>query len=74
MIDYSEYEFLKVPVAERVATVTLNRPEKLNAVNAAMHHEFEQIWLDIAQDQRGQRDPAGRRRKSIFRWRRHYQP
>jgi enoyl-CoA hydratase len=50
MIDYSDYEFLKVEVAERVATVTLNRAEKLNAVNAALHHEFEQIWLDLAQD------------------------
>jgi enoyl-CoA hydratase len=50
MVDYSEYEFLKIEVAERIATVTLNRPEQLNAVNAALHHEFEQIWLDLAQD------------------------
>src|SRR5262244_2540795 len=50
MIDYSTYEFLKIEVAERVATVTLNRPEQLNAVNAALHHEFEQIWLELAQD------------------------
>src|SRR3989449_11606557 len=50
MIDYSAYEFLKIEVAERVATVTINRPEHLNAVNAALHHEFEQIWLDLAQD------------------------
>jgi enoyl-CoA hydratase len=50
MIDYSAYEFLKIEVAERIATVTLNRPEHLNAVNAALHHEFEQIWLDLAQD------------------------
>ena len=50
MIDYSTYEFLKIEVAERVATVTLNRPAQLNAVNAALHHEFEQIWLELAQD------------------------
>lgn len=50
MIDYSEYEFLKIEIADRIATVTLNRPEQLNAVNAALHHEFEQIWLDLAQD------------------------
>jgi enoyl-CoA hydratase len=50
MMDYSSYEFLKVEVANRVATVTLNRPDKLNAVNAALHHEFEQIWLDLAED------------------------
>src|SRR5258705_14003298 len=50
MIDYSAYEYLKMEVAERVATVTINRPEQLNAVHAALHHEFEQIWLDLAQD------------------------
>ncbi len=32
-IDYSDYEFLKVEVAERVATLTINRPDSLNAVN-----------------------------------------
>src|SRR5258707_10644617 len=50
-IDYSEYEFLKVDVAERVATVTINRPDSLNAVNNALHHELEQIWLDLGSDQ-----------------------
>jgi enoyl-CoA hydratase len=50
MMDYSAYEFLTVEVADRVATVTLNRPERLNAVNAALHHEFEQIWIDLAED------------------------
>ncbi len=49
-MDYSAYEYITVEVANRVATVTLNRPEKLNAVNAAMHHEFEQIWIDLAED------------------------
>src|ERR1051325_1989312 len=50
MLDYSAYEYLKIEVADRVATVTINRPEQLNAVHAALHHEFEQIWLDLAQD------------------------
>jgi enoyl-CoA hydratase len=49
-MDYSAYEFLKIEVADRVATVTINRPERLNAVNAALHHEFEQIWPDLAED------------------------
>src|SRR6202047_771576 len=49
-IDYSEYEFLKVEVADRVATITINRPEALNAVNNVVHHELEQIWLDVRAD------------------------
>jgi enoyl-CoA hydratase len=49
-VDYSGYEFLKIEIAERVATVTINRPESRNAVNTALHHEFEQIWLDLAED------------------------
>jgi enoyl-CoA hydratase len=49
-MDYKEYEFLKVEVADRVATVTINRPESKNAVNSALHHEFEQIWIDLADD------------------------
>jgi len=50
-MDYSAYEYLKVEVANRVATVTINRPEVRNAISAATHHEFEQIWIDLAEDQ-----------------------
>jgi len=49
-IDYSDYEFLKVEVTERVATLTINRPDRLNAVNGPLHHELEQIWIDLAAD------------------------
>jgi enoyl-CoA hydratase len=49
-MDYSAYEYLKIEVSNRVATVTLNRPDQLNAVNAAMHHEFEQVWLDLQEE------------------------
>ena len=49
-IDYSDYEFLKIEVNERVATVTLNRPDSLNAVNAPLHHELEQVWIDLGAD------------------------
>ncbi|HVN27604.1 MAG TPA: enoyl-CoA hydratase-related protein [Candidatus Binataceae bacterium] len=49
-IDYSDYEFLKVDVADRVATITINRPDSLNAVNNEVHHELEQIWIDVRAD------------------------
>ena len=48
MVDYSKYEALKIEKAERVATVTLNRPDSLNAVNPVMHRELCTIWLDLA--------------------------
>jgi enoyl-CoA hydratase/carnithine racemase len=51
MADYSTYEFIKVEKVDRVATVTLNRPDALNAVTTALHHELELIWLDLAADQ-----------------------
>jgi len=49
-IDYSDYEFLKIEVTERVATITINRPESLNAVHNGLHHELERIWLDLGAD------------------------
>jgi len=39
-----------VEKADRVATVTLNRPDRLNAVNAGLHHELMTIWRDLAED------------------------
>jgi enoyl-CoA hydratase len=50
MSDYNRYEFIKVEKADRVATVTLNRPDRLNAVNAGLHHELMTIWRDLAED------------------------
>lgn len=50
MPDYSRYEFIKVEKAARVATVTLNRPDRLNAVNPVLHHELMTIWSDLAED------------------------
>ena len=49
-MDYGKYEFIKVEKDGRVAIVTINRPEALNAVNAQLHTELEDIFADIAQD------------------------
>jgi enoyl-CoA hydratase len=50
MVDYSRYECIKVEKADKLATVTLNRPEALNAVNPQLHHELERIWVDLSED------------------------
>ncbi len=50
MPDYSRYQFIKVEVANKLATVTLNRPEAMNSTNPQMHAELEQVWVDLAED------------------------
>jgi len=50
MPEYSRYETLKIDVGDQVATVTLNRPERLNAVNDQMHRELEDLFGEISFD------------------------
>ncbi|MDO8671008.1 MAG: enoyl-CoA hydratase-related protein [Dehalococcoidia bacterium] len=50
MIDYSRYTAIKVEKQDRVALVTLNRPEKLNPFDAQLHRELEDILEDMAKD------------------------
>jgi enoyl-CoA hydratase len=50
MTDYSSYECIRIEKSNKLATVTLNRPDSLNAVNGQLHHELEHIWLDLADD------------------------
>src|ERR1700738_3309303 len=47
---YAKYECLKVEVSEKVATVTLNRPEARNAINQKLIRELRTIWDDLADD------------------------
>jgi enoyl-CoA hydratase len=49
-MDYSHYKALHVAVADKIMRVTLNRPDALNAINAQMHEELTQIWLDAQAD------------------------
>lgn len=52
MSDYSRFQHLKVEIEEGLATVTLNRPGSLNAINPAMHTEITEIWPVISNDPR----------------------
>jgi enoyl-CoA hydratase len=51
MIDYGKYRCIKVDRENKLATVTFNRPEALNAVNSELHDELERIWIDLANDE-----------------------
>jgi enoyl-CoA hydratase len=44
------YETLQLAVDERVATVTLNRPKVLNALNATMVRELGEAFAALAAD------------------------
>jgi enoyl-CoA hydratase len=47
---YAGYETMEFDRDAGILTVTLNRPDKLNAVNAAMHTELASVFRDIADD------------------------
>lgn len=44
------YQFLTVEVADRVATVTITRPDKLNALNAGVIAELDEVFTALATD------------------------
>jgi len=50
MADYNNYEFIKVDKTNKLATVTLNRPDSLNAINPQFHRELERLGVDLAED------------------------
>ena len=50
MIDYSGYKFIKVEKKEKVAIVTFNNPDAMNAIGRAEHGEVEQVWEDMNHD------------------------
>ena len=47
---YEDYEFLKTARSGRILTVTITRPEALNAVHAALHAELSRIFTDVDRD------------------------
>lgn len=49
-MDYRRYHYLSAERKDKVLIVSFNRPESLNAINAALHTELSRIFADIAQD------------------------
>ncbi|MGH7550508.1 MAG: enoyl-CoA hydratase/isomerase family protein [Gemmatimonadota bacterium] len=45
------YENLKVETVDRIATVTVNRPDKLNALNSATEKELQEVFPRLADDE-----------------------
>src|SRR5260221_12432246 len=50
MTDYSRYKCLKIEVANKLATVTFNRPEAHHALNQEFIAELRSIWFDLSED------------------------
>lgn len=50
-ISYEKYQFIEVRNDDGIATVTLNRPELLNAINPEVHAELEDLFVDISRDE-----------------------
>lgn len=50
MADYSEFEFITTEYKGKVLILTLNRPERLNAVHARMHYELSTIFRVVNND------------------------
>ena len=49
MANYS-YETLLVDKTDAILTITLNRPERLNAVDETMHKELENVFAEVGND------------------------
>jgi enoyl-CoA hydratase len=47
---YSSYKHLKFDYRGRILTITMNRPEVMNAANVLMHNELGRVFFDVAKD------------------------
>ena len=50
MVDQQKYDTITIEKNEGIAVLTLNRPERLNAVNADMHSELTTLFADVDAD------------------------
>ena len=49
-MDYSKYKELKITKENKILTITINRPDDMNAVNEQLHGEFSTIFIDAEYD------------------------
>lgn len=49
-MNFAEYKTLVFERRGRVLEITMNRPEKLNAVDEAMHAELARVFVDVSND------------------------
>ncbi len=49
-LTYDQFKAMTVSVSDRIAVVTMNRPDKLNAVDPVMHRDLETIWAVLQDD------------------------
>tara|TARA_B100000586_G_scaffold71965_2_gene50468 strand:- start:2089 stop:2883 length:795 start_codon:yes stop_codon:yes gene_type:complete len=49
-MDYKKYKDLTVKKADRILTITLNRPDDLNAVSEDLHNDLSTIFIDTEFD------------------------
>jgi enoyl-CoA hydratase len=49
-MNFGDYKTLEFKRRERVLEITMNRPEKLNAVDEAMHEELARVFVDVSSD------------------------
>jgi enoyl-CoA hydratase/carnithine racemase len=52
MLEYNRSKSVIIDQKEGVATITLNRPERLNAIDEAMHRRLEQLFIEMDDDSR----------------------
>lgn len=49
-IDQENYQYIKISRRGRILTLSLNRPEVLNAANGVLHEELSRVFTDAAED------------------------
>ena len=47
---YATYKSLKAERTANVLTITMNRPEELNAINEPLYYELSTIFVDASMD------------------------